>query len=338
MKNILLVFTGGTIGSQIIDSTIDTDQQAGFKLLQLFASHDSAPESVKFKIIQPLQILSENLHPIHWQHLVKALELEMQQANYDGIILTHGTDTLAFSAAFLGLYFNYLHIPLLVVSSDLPLEHPKANGWPNFRCAVAFIRQIDISGVFVPYQNMGQPMCLYLGTQLASCLQLSSDFIGIQSKVLLYFDGENFTPAIKLHGSPRKIYHLKADFSSRILLIKPYPGLNYSYFNLDQVDVVLHDLYHSGTACTNHACPDSANLMDFMLQCQQRKIPVYLAPALSTENIYSSTKQLLDQGAQILWNISLEIAYVKLLLAYANFTEPSTIHQFMQENIANEFV
>ena len=94
MKNILLVFTGGTIGSQILAGTIDTCAQAGFRLLQMFTEQEDVPNSVTFKTIQPLQILSENLVPSHWHTIISAIEAE-DLRNFDGIILTHGTDTLA---------------------------------------------------------------------------------------------------------------------------------------------------------------------------------------------------------------------------------------------------
>lgn len=336
-KQILLVFTGGTIGSQLSGDTINTDSSAGFKLLQLFNERDRQAESVCFKILQPLQILSENLHPSHWNILIAAIESE-DLSNYDGIIVTHGTDTLAFSAAMLSQYFNPLNIPLLLVSSHLPLDHPDANGMANFLCAVDFIRQQILRGVFVAYQNPGQAMQVYLGSRLNSCLPLSSDFIGLQSQALMqYADGQFYhrQDAKLLPCSPLS---LNADFSSRILLIKPYPGLNYSHFQLDQVDVVLHDLYHSGTACASVAQSGAHSLVEFIQHCRQRQLKVYLAAAAYSENAYASTRQLLEAGAEIIWDVSIEVAYAKLLLAYGNFTADSAIDAFLRRDLAWEHV
>jgi L-asparaginase len=335
--SILLVFTGGTIGSQAENGNIDLNPNAGFKLLQLFNQRFAAAEHISFKTLQPIQILSENLHPQHWQTIINAIEAE-DLSQFDGIIMTHGTDTLAFSASALGLYFNQLTIPLLMVSSDLPLDNPQANGIPNLIAAVEFIRQIAEAGVFVAYQNPQQTLQIHQATRLAQCLPLSSDFISAQSKAYMNFTEQGFQrlsdkPAI----SPQPI-KLKADFSARILLIKPYPGLNYDQFNLDQVDAVLHDLYHSGTACSSDAYGQQHDLVAFIKRCRQQNINIYLAPAIHSDSAYSSTRELLAHGGEMIWNLSLEAAYAKLLLAYSNFNSSQAISEFLAGDVAGEHI
>ena len=337
MKKILLVFTGGTIGSQAVDGAIDTDQAAGFKLLQLFKRQDSDPDSVSFKTLQPLQILSENLHPHAWTKLIAAIE-EEDLSRFDGVIVTHGTDTLAFTAAALGLYFNFLQIPLLLVSSDLPLENPLANGLPNFLCAVDFIRQVRLRGVYAPYRNSGSDMRIYPATRLASSLQLSSDFIGVQSKAFMLYEERRFRPLQAMAEIERAPLMLKADFSARIQLLRPYPGLDYSQINLNNVDAVLHDLYHSGTACASTANGEEYSLLGFIRRCRRQGLPIYLAPALKSENAYGSTRQLMAEGAEMIWNMSLEAAYAKLLLAYGNFKNAREIAEFLERDLAGEHV
>jgi len=337
MQKILLIFTGGTIGSLAKAGAIDTCDSAGFLLLELFAKKANTPGLVTFKTVQARQILSENLHPHDWSQMIAAIEAE-DLKQFAGIILTHGTDTLAFSAAALGLYFHKLAIPMLLVSSDLPLTEPQANGLPNFYCAVDFILRIQLSGVFVAYQNPGQTMLIYRATRLASSLQLSSDFIGIQSKAFMQIVNDNFIQLDKANDTQPYNYPIKAHFSSRILLIRPYPGLDYTRFNLDGVAAVLHDLYHSGTACAATEWGSRHSLIEFIKQCRQRNINIYLAPALHNENIYSSTKELLSHGAEIIWNMSLEAAYPKLLLAYGNFDDTLLIQSFLDADIAFEHI
>ena len=336
MTRILLVFTGGTIGSQAENGNINLDPQASFKLLNLFKTHFQDATQISFKTLQPLQILSENLHPHHWQTLIDAIEAE-DLAEYDGIIVTHGTDTLAFSAAALSLYFHRLAKPLLMVSSNLPLEHPKANGLANFICAVEFIRKQAETGVFVAYQNPGQTMLIHHGSRLLSCLPLSSDFISINSEAYLEFINQNFQLIKQIATPPiSKPQALKAHFTQRILLIRPYPGLDYRQFNLDQTDLVLHDLYHSGTACSASSLGQSHNLLELIQRCQNLNLPIYLSPALYSDDAYHSTRQLLAAGAKMLWNLSLEATYAKLLLAYGNFSTSEQIDQFLQTNLAGE--
>jgi len=336
MKNILVVFTGGTIGSIATGGTINTSDTTSFKLIQLFEQHYENHRQIHFDTIQPLQILSENLAPTAWKTLIAAIEAA-QPDQYDGIIITHGTDTLAYTACALSFYFNAAKIPMLLVSSDYPLDHPKANGLDNFICAVEFILQKNEPGVFVPYRNQQQITQLHQGTRLACSLQLSGDFFSVQGKSYLQFANRQFSlvnpPAQQM---PAQNTLLEADFSERILMVKPYPGLDYSRFNLDGVDAVLHDLYHSGTACASAQWGENYSLLEFIRRCEKQGVTVYLAPAIKSADAYQSTQALIEQGAKIIWNMSIEAAYVKLLLAYGNFDDKQEIMDFIAGDLAGE--
>ena len=336
MKNILVVYTGGTIGSVATGGSIDTSETTPFKLIQLFQQHYENHAQIHFDAILPLQILSENLAPRAWQILIAAIDAA-RPGHYDGIIITHGTDTLAYTACALSFYFNSIQIPMLLVSSDYPLDHPKANGLENFICAIEFILQIKEAGVFVPYRNQQQITQLHRGTHLSCSLQLSGDFFSVQNRNYLNFENRQFSqaqPAAK--QTPSKITPLTARFSERILMIKPYPGLDYTHFNLENIDAVLHDLYHSGTACTTLQWGENHTLLEFIKRCENLGITVYLAPALKSADTYQSTLALIEQGANIIWNMSIEAAYVKLLLAYGNFADKQEILAFMSGDLAGE--
>ncbi len=338
MKKILVVFTGGTIGSVATNCTIDTSGSASFKLIELFQQLYPNQQNIHFETIQPLQILSENLAPPAWQSLITAIE-SAQPELFDGIIITHGTDTLAYTACALGFYFNASKIPILLVSSDYPLENAKANGLENFICAVEFILQINKAGVFVPYQNQHQITQVHKGTRLTCSLQLGGDFFSAQNKSFMQFENRQFSLLNQaIPNTPVQNTLLKPVFSDRILMIKPYPGLDYKSFNLKKVDTVLHDLYHSGTACTSMQWGENHSLLEFIKHCKKLGISVHLAPAIKSADTYQSTKALIEQGAEIIWNMSIEAAYVKLLLAYGNFDDKQDIFNFINQDIAGEHI
>jgi L-asparaginase/Glu-tRNA(Gln) amidotransferase subunit D len=370
MKNILVVFTGGTIGSIAAGGTINTESSTSFKLIQLFREHYPNHRQIHFDTVQPIRILSENLAPAAWKTMIEAIETARPE-QYDGIIVTHGTDTLAYTACALSFYFNQIKTPILLVSSDYPLDNPKANGLDNFICAVEFIRQqehdcmdaggttprmeevesrleqrsratqgtVAEPGVFVPYKNQQQTMQLHQGNRLTCSLQLSGDFFSVQGKSHMQFaDGRFLLSNPSAQQTPTGHFPLKAEFSERILMIKPYPGLDYSRFNLDGVDAVLHDLYHSGTACASRQWGENYSLTGFLDRCNQQSVAVYLAPAIHSADAYQSTRTLIEQGAKIVWNTSIEAAYVKLLLAYGNFNDDRQIMDFMNANIAGEHI
>ncbi len=336
MKKVLVIFTGGTIGSAVSNGVINTANTQAFKLLEQFQDVDPQAQDIQFTTLQPLQILSENMAPATWQILINSIESQPLK-NYDGIVITHGTDTLAYTAATLGYYFSAINIPMLLVSSDYSLDDARANGLENFRCAIEFIRQRIRAGVFVPYANQSQTMYVHHGTRLTCSLQLTGDFYSVQKKPFMHYENQIFT---QLDVSPSVVSYipLKAHFYTRIIMIKPYPGLNYEAIKPEQGDVVLHDLYHSGTACASNEWGEYYSLVTFIERCTQHGVKVYLAPAIKSPSAYQSTRALLSKGAEMLWNMSIESAYVKLLLAYGNFTEPQQIKAFLEANIAGEQV
>ena len=325
MKNILVVFTGGTIGSSVCNGEINTDTQTHFLLLSHFKTRYPQMK-IHFTTLQPYEILSENITPSVWTLLIQTIENANPNA-YDGIIITHGTDTLAYTSAALTFYFHALDVPIFLVSSHYPLSDMKSNGLDNFCFAVNSILNERLRGIFVPYRNINSAtVTLHHGAYITCSPQLSSNFHSISST-------KKLVPAIK-----NTTLKLKPDFSTRILMIKPYPGINYDYFNLENVDVVLHDLYHSGTACAISDYGKHHSLPHLLKRCLSLNIPVFLAPAFKSTQFYQSTIELRNQGAEMIWNISIEAAYIKLLLAYGNFDHHEDILTFLNTNLAGELI
>lgn len=90
-----------------------------------------------------------------------------------------------------------------------------------------------------------------------------------------------------------------------ILAVKPYVNIDYSNYNLENVDVVLHEMYHSATA------PE--NVKGFMSACSDKNIPFYFVTENSSAD-YESAKDF----ENIIFNSTLEGAYARLLLTSLN--------------------
>ena len=113
MKNILLVLTGGTIGSVNNNGIIGT-QKTGCRILEMTEKYLS---DFHFDVKQPLNILSENIDVRHWEKLLNFI-YSQDISEYDGIIITHGSDTLSYSSAMLGIMLNGLKIPVAITAAD----------------------------------------------------------------------------------------------------------------------------------------------------------------------------------------------------------------------------
>lgn len=350
MENkILLVFTGGTIGSTAKNHIINVDSSARYHLLEKYEKFSGRNGDI-FDIYEPLSLLSENLIPADWISLVESIKSKPLD-KYSGIIVTHGTDTLPYTSAVLSYIFNGLNIPLVVVASNLPLGAPESNGLNNFVAAINFIENVAMPGIFVIYQNdMGESI-VHLGTRLTEAFPFTHQF---RSQKDAYFgkivDEKFIRNNSSLYGPSvneildREVFtYEKLSFSDKILSIKPYPGLNYEMFDFSvaRPRAVLHDLYHSGTACMRSSKEDNDkySLLNFARRCRDKNIDFYVAPlSIASDTLYATSEEFLNYEVIPMSDITMEAAIAKLSLAYGSFRDRKTILEFLKRDIFFEFI
>lgn len=326
MKKIAVLFTGGTIGSRQEKGSINVTPGGGWRLLEHYLEQRNRRE-VTFAPRQLMETLSENLQPHAWETMAQGVKQAWEEG-CDGILLTHGTDTLPYTSAALSFLLGAsLPVPVFLISADFPLEDGRTNGFANFSAAVDCICQIPLRGVFVPYCQ-GAQCFLHLGTRLEESRPFADDFSSAGG--LWWAKAENggfllkptrpgLTP--QAVGEKPFVPPPGGVFSDRILYIKPYPGLRYelllSAAEKNPPAAVLHGTYHSGTACTGESVPFSA--VAFIKSCTKSGIPVYLAPVPKGEKEqYASTCSLLEAGALSLGYLPAPAALTKLMLAYGS--------------------
>lgn len=339
MKNILVVYTGGTIGSAARDGVIDVSSAARSALIERFQT-ETGGRGVDFDEICPMQMLSENCTPAHWLELVSALD-GADMAKYDGVIITHGSDTLSYTASLLGCLYGGLGIPVVITASGKPLDDPRTNGVRNFAAAVSLIKNVGLPGVFAVYENSRGVMDVYLATRLMEADLYAGDFSGFGGGPLGKMEGGRLevyerpgNPTIEELKAPRAQLRAPHAFESDVLAISPYPGLDYTLFDLSRSNVkaVLHRLYHSSTAC---ATPGRHALPAFIRRCRAQGIKVFVQSVRGGDQ-YVTAREMIEAGAVALPMMSFEAAYVKLCLA-VNQSELSA-REFMLRPIYFEFV
>lgn len=341
MKKILVVLTGGTIGSEIDGEVINVSGTSPYRLIALYEEQYGKE---KFEVTKPVNVLSENMTPEIWMKLFQAIG-QVNYDEYDGIIVTHGSDTLSYTAAFMGMLFHHLPVPVVMVAGNYPLGHPNSNGLVNFANAVAFIRAGVSKGVFVIYRDKTGINQVYLSTRICEAdpfLDEFRDFGGVpfgrMEKGQFIAAQSPLLPRLcEIECQCDKELDLPEMFSKEILVIRPYPGMNYSLFDLSsRPAAVLHYLYHSGTACTS-AMHEDYNLLSFVKKCRECGIDFYTASHKCTQGEqYASSAALLSAGVVPLLNISLEAAYAKLMLCYNQ--KSGVRYEKIRENIFFENV
>ena len=338
MITILLILTGGTIGSEKKKNIINVSQN---NYLQSFLKNLN--KKINYKIAQPINILSENAIPKDWNNILKSIEKNWKD-NYSGIIIAHGTDTLAFTASALSQYFYNFNKPVVLVSSDKPIKENKATGKSNLEAAVNFIIKTKLPGTYVSYKNPGISfVSFFLGSRVKQINSYDNILNSVSNNVFCNFKNNKFlftkknNPTISSIKKNCNSYKLnnKFRFSNKILIINSYPGLNYDIYNFNKIKpkAILHTLYHSGTASTRNDTKDNLSLEKFIKQNKYRKIPFFISPmSKKNKDIYISLKSLLNLNVRCLDKITIEIAYAKLALAYKSFKKKKERNSFLTKN------
>lgn len=300
---LLFIFTGGTIGSTASGGVIAPDGEKPRLLLEKYA--ENYPIDFAYDILTPMNELSENFTGEHISLLLETVRKHKE--NYDGIIVTHGTDTLAYSAAALGYALGSDTCPVCMVSSRAPIDTPTENGIQNLRAAILLIKSGKGRGVFVPYGNGEGETPIHRATRLSTPLALSDKVFSVNECVwgcvtregVLCQNPDFHEPPDTL---PAPDTTLTAQ-SAGILRVFPYPGMVYPEIPADTRFILL-DTYHSGTVDGKSPAAHA-----FFAEAKCREIPVFITAGTP----YESTRILAEQGAIVL-PLSPIAAYMKLWL------------------------
>ena len=151
LPNVVIVATGGTIAGSGSSSTTTVGYKAATVPVQ--ALIEAVPELKKVATVrgeQLFQIASQNMTNDHWLKLARRVNELLQQADVDGIVITHGTDTLEETAYFLNLVTKSTK-PVVIVGAMRPSTALSADGPINLynACLLAASRDAVGKGVLV---------------------------------------------------------------------------------------------------------------------------------------------------------------------------------------------
>ncbi len=305
-----LILTGGTIGSAVENGTINLD--ARVKLAEIY---NRLYPPVDFDIIRPIDTLSENIQPSDWEMLVKAL-YGLNTRKYSGIVIAHGSDTLAYTSALIAMLFADTDIPICLIASDYPLEDPRSNGTDNLYAAVSLIKSGE-KGVFTVYKkyHTAKYTDIYPAARLIEADTYNDRFSCYGGQI---FGREEGGVIVKNTSLPllKKRFGKKIkinSFKNKILFIRPYPSLDYSAIKTDGYAAAVHYSYHAGTACI---AGNKTSLAEFA-KTVKADIDIYFASLKSEDTaLYDTTAQLLKSGVIPVYNISAYALFAKALIAY----------------------
>lgn len=146
MKKILILYTGGTIG---MDYTTEGLKPVPGLLKSQLSTLDPA-EDIEFNLIEYEELIdSSDVRLEHWQRMIT--EIADNYDKYDGFIIIHGTDTMAYTASVLAFALRGLDKPVILTGSQLPIVHRRSDGWSNLIDAVFAATRSDLNEVAIAF-------------------------------------------------------------------------------------------------------------------------------------------------------------------------------------------
>ena len=219
MKKIVFITTGGTIASA----------QSEEGLVPALTSDDimkylgELNEEVEICCEDLLQLDSSNMQPEEW--VLIARRIAELVPDVDGIVLTHGTDTMAYTASALSFMLQNLPIPVVITGSQLPLIHPLSDGLDNIRVAFAAVLS-ELQGVFIAFNRK-----VMLGCRAVKVRTMGFDAfesVNVEPIGIVDARGLHLNQIIRSSGE----FVLKDRLCEDVMLLKLTPGMNPEIFDM----------------------------------------------------------------------------------------------------------
>lgn len=303
---ITYILTGGTIGSSIGEDGIARPTADVSRLI----ADDS-------QLRVPYNILSENLDGKHLNLLIEETAAVIKEGVSEGIIITHGSDTLQYSAAMLDMVFSGADLPIVLVAANYVLTDARSNGKANLYFAQRFIKEKRSNGIFVCYKNDGEAVKIHRGRDVLPHEAFSDALksVGGSCFAEYCYDKDMSAAVYKQNGTEsrddRYIGSIPVlDDPGCVLRIEPYPGMVYPVIG-NGVKAVLLGSYHSGTVGIGD------DLKCFLSAAKDKGIDVYLCGLSRAGTEYESISTYDELGINAIYDVSPVYAYCMLWLKYS---------------------
>ena len=349
---IALIGTGGTIASKV-------DYRTGGVSPALSASeiYDAVPELRKYANIDAdflFNEYSENLEPHHWTQIANRIAEKVRKGGYRGIVVSHGTDTMHYTAAALSFALHNLPIPIVLVGSQRSSDRPSSDGALNLIGATIFATKSPFAGVFIAMHGSTSDdiISCHLGTRVRKNHTSRRDAfesidrlpvatvkdaqVEIQSQLVnMEVPKRRNDTADSISNKPKDDFEVWSKFDPRVALVKYYPGMNPNLFGL-AVKSGCRAMILEGTGLGHIGrkfFPEiekaiKSGLLIFMTsQCIWGR---------TNMRVYDTGRDLIQLGVLPLEDMTSETAVVKAMWVMANSLDNGEAAKMMERNMANE--
>lgn len=338
-SRILLIYTGGTIGMKQDPETL---------LLKPFNFRQitqEVPELRKFGFLidsysfNPV-IDSSDVKPAFWVRLAELIEFSYD--SYDGFVVLHGTDTMAYSASALSFMLENLEKPVIFTGSQLPIGMLRTDGKENLISAIELAASVDADGhPYVP------EVCVYFESQLyrgnRTVKYNAENFRAFRSAnfpvladvgIHVKYDME-YVRHPKIWGRKLKV-HKKLD--TNVAVLKIFPGITPQHvqavLSIPGLKAVILETYGSGNSMADkwfldalHDFTVNGGIVVNVTQCQAGSVDMAA---------YANGAVLKDAGVISGYDITTESALVKMFYLLGRYRSPDKVKEVFGRNLRGE--
>ena len=324
-KNILLLTTGGTIASMPGGEGLEPHRSDVMEreLEQLRTYYDITVRDV-------MCLDSSNIRPQEWKLIAE--HIFANRADFDGIVVSHGTDTMAYTASAVTFMLPDIDVPVVFTGSQLPLADMLSDGPDNLRTAFA-MAATGQPGVFLAFDRKVMLGCRAVKVRasgFSAFESINSRYAGIVSNLGLVLD-QAVLPQSR--GQAR----LETDLSEEVFLLKLTPGLNPAVFDM------LTAMGYKGIVIEAFGL-GGFNVLNKGLRGIRRAVEDGLSIVVTTQCLYDSAdlevyqvgKKLLGLGVIQGRDMTSEAAMTKLMWAIGQGYSQQEIAKLFEESLAGE--
>jgi len=338
LPHVVIMSTGGTIASRV-------DYRTGAVRSAISASdlYGVVPELADVARVDTeivFSLYSENITQKHWTELAKTVEKRIEQG-VDGVVIAHGTDTMAYTSAALSFALQNLPVPVILVGAQRSSDRPSSDAATNLIGAVKAAGEAPFAevGLAMHESVSDTAIVVHRGTKVRKCHTSRRDtFKSINGFPIAKIKDLQVTMEADQYQrrDPKKKIVLKPNFCEKVALVKFYPGLNpaiIDFYVKNGIKGIL--LEGSGLGHVSKFCFDaiknavtSGVLVALASQCIWGRVNM---------NIYDTGRDLLSFGVVPLDDMFPETGLVKLMWALGQTQDVDEAKRLLKTNVAGEF-